>query len=298
MAVIVGQIEPLKKLKQELSDKGITRFSSIGEINAFKKNYQLERQAIPENTKVKLDDEIEALTQAKDQTVEKSGRNTFFKIIYYLKIWSLTKKLAKLTNNYDKVLSDRITEAGDRLNFVRETVDGLYPVIAGAIAENKTVKEIEKLSDGYYLINDFALKFDPPMYNKRENDRIFSIQIDHLLVSKAGVFLLETKNWSNRSINDLDLRSPVKQIKRTSYALFVLLNSDSGVDVVKHHWGSAKIPIRNLIVMTNSKPNEEFRHVKVLTLEELNSYIQYFDEVFTDEEVGQIFSYLKARASV
>ena len=61
----------------------------------------------------------------------------------------------------------------------------------------------------------------------RENHKIFSVQIDHLLICQSGVFLLETKNWSKRSIKNLDLRSPVEQILRTSYALFVLLNSKS-----------------------------------------------------------------------
>ena len=92
-----------------------------------------------------------------------------------------------------------------------------------------------------YLFNDFSMEFNPPIYNKKENDRIFSIQIDHLLISDSGIFILETKNWSKQSIKNLDLRSPVKQILRTSYALFVLLNSESEYNKIKlnrHHWGS------------------------------------------------------------
>ena len=132
----------------------------------------------------------------------------------------------------------------------------------------------------------FKINFRP-IYNKNEDDRIFSIQIDHLLVCQSGVFLLETKNWSRRSIENLDLRSPVKQILRTSYALFVLLNSDSKFNDIKlerHHWGSKKIPIRNIIVMTNEKPKEEFKYVKVLSLSELNGYIQYFDYIGQQEK--------------
>ena len=32
--------------------------------------------------------------------------------------------------------------------------------------------------------------------DKTEKDRIFSIQIDHLLLSNSGIFIIETKNWS------------------------------------------------------------------------------------------------------
>ncbi len=157
---------------------------------------------------------------------------------------------------------------------------------------------LQQLSDDYYLINDFSLKFDPPIYNRKENDRIFSIQIDHLLVCKSGVFLLETKNWSKTSVESLDLRSPVKQILRTSFALFVLLNSESQFSDIRlghHHWGAKKIPIRNIIVMINEKPREEFKHVKVLSLNELIGYIQYFDQTFDGEEVRGIFEYLRNR---
>jgi len=106
------------------------------------------------------------------------------------------------------------------------------------------------------------------------------------------VFVLETKNWSTQSIKNLDLRSPVEQISRTSYALFVLLNSESNVGLARHHWGRKKITIRNIIVMTNKAPKEEFKHVKVLSLNGLNGYIKYFDEIFSESEAENIFNYL------
>ena len=47
--------------------------------------------------------------------------------------------------------------------------------------------------------------------------------------------------------------------------------------------------------MVNEKPKEEFKHVKVLSLNELIGYIQYFDQTFNSEEVKEIFNYLKRR---
>lgn len=292
MTVVVGKIEPLKRLKDVLNKNGITRFNSIGEINAFLKNFESEREEIPKITKITLDQDIKELEETTRKAVEKSNKNLFNKIVCYLKIKSLTNKKSKLENNYENVLSVRCKESYKNLDFTKEVIDGLYTLIAGAVGENLTVKELEKLSNDYYLINDFSAEFDPPIYNKKENDRIFSIQIDHLLICKSGIFLLETKNWSNKSIENLDLRSPVKQTSRTSYALFILLNSESNINLVRHHWGSARIPIRNVIVMTKVKPKEEFKHVKVLALNELNGYIKYFDEIFNNDEVEHIFNYL------
>jgi hypothetical protein len=42
----------------------------------------------------------------------------------------------------------------------------------------------------------------------------------------TGLFILETKNWSKQSIKNEDLFSPVQQVKRAAFALFVYLMSD------------------------------------------------------------------------
>ena len=184
-----------------------------------------------------------------------------------------------------------MTELENKQRIIDEVKNSIY----GALGEHKVVKELENLSDENVLINDFTLSFYPAIYNRQENDYIKSIQIDHLLVTSSGLFLIETKNWSEKSLASLDLRSPVQQVKRTNFALFKLLTGDIANDRVKlqqHHWGDRKIPIRNLIVLTNSKPNEEFQYVKILTVNELLSYVRYFKPMFTSAETQAIASYL------
>ena len=354
MTIVEGQIVPLKKLKESLSRSGITRFNSIGEINRFLRDYESEKKQLPSHIESALEAEIQDMQSTlishqhsydelktnirneikqkiqkleveTKQVSDKSNRNIFYKVFYFLKIKSLSHRKANLENNLEsilkkktsnaentvarlkneiddclenreKIISERCKKSLEDLTYTKEVVDGLYTLVAGAIGESSVVKTLQQLSDDCYLINDFSIKFDPPIYNKKENDRIFSIQIDHLLVCQSGIFLLETKNWSKTSVENLDLRSPVKQILRTSFALFVLLNSDSKLNDIKlerHHWGAKKIPIRNIIVMINEKPKEEFKHVKVLSLNELIGYIQYFDQTFNGEEVKGIFEYLK-----
>lgn len=292
MTIITGQIEPLKKLKETLNANGISRFNSIGQINTFIKNYESEKKEIPITIKTSLNEEIKNLADKLKRNVEKSNNHLFNKILYYLKIKILTYKKSTLENNYENIISKRCAKSYKELDFTKEVIDGLYTLIAGAIGENLVVNELQKLSDNYYLINDFSVKFNPPIYNKKEKSRIFSIQIDHLLICQSGVFLLETKNWSKQSVKNINLRSPVEQILRTSYALFILLNSESNINLARHHWGSKKIPIRNIIIMTNEKPKEEFNHVKILSLAELNGYIKYFDAIFSESESENMFNHL------
>jgi hypothetical protein len=87
----------------------------------------------------------------------------------------------------------------------------------------------------------------------------------------------------------------VQQIKRSNFALFILLNegiASKNLKIDQHHWGQRKIPIRNLIVLTNVKPSEEFQYVKILKLNELLSYIKYFKPTFSSQETQEIANYL------
>ena len=177
----------------------------------------------------------------------------------------------------------------------KSVIDNLNSFIYGALGEQKVVKTLETLPDEYFLINDFSVSFSPAIYNKQENEYIKSVQIDHLLIAPSGIFIIETKNWSEKSLENLSLRSPVQQIKRASFVLFKLLNnemSNHNLSLDKHHWGDKKIPIRNLIVLTNTKPREEFQYVKILTLNELLGYINYFKPVFSSFETQRIADFL------
>lgn len=194
----------------------------------------------------------------------------------------------------DAVLESSATTLNE-LERKKRIIDEINASIYGALGEQKVVKELENLSNEYFLINDFSFTFPYPIYNKYQDEFIKSIQVDHVLISPSGVFLIETKNWSEASLNNLSLRSPVQQIKRSNLALFILLNegiSNRNINIDGHHWGERKIPIRNLIVLTSAKPNEEFQYVKILALNELVSYVKYFKPIFSSTETQEITNYL------
>lgn len=151
MTIVVGKIEPLKKLKEILNNNGITRFNSIGEINAFLKNYESEKVEIPKITKIKLDQEIQELEETTKQAVEKSNKNVFNKIVYYLKIKSLTNKKSKIENNYENVLSRRCKESYKVLGFTKEVNETNNVLIKKRINELKeAIPEKNCIFDDYY----------------------------------------------------------------------------------------------------------------------------------------------------
>ena len=85
------------------------------------------------------------------------------------------------------------------------------------------------------------------------------------------------------------------QIKRANFALYKILSdgiTNNKLTLHQHHWGDRKVPVKNLIVLINHKPSEEFQHVKTLTLNELLSYIKYFKSCFSIKETQMIADYL------
>lgn len=193
-------------------------------------------------------------------------------------------------------LEECIIESGrlalHALDHKKRVIDEINSFIYGAIGEQKVVEALRPLPDEYLLINDFSYSFSKAIYYGQEKSYIKTIQIDHLLISPAGIFLIETKNWSKESLQNLSLFSPVQQINRTNYALFKLVSENLNAVLDRHHWGERKIPIRNLIVLINHKPAEEFQYVKILTLDELPGYVEYFKPSLSKNETQEIADYL------
>ena len=284
----------------------------------LKKRKQEKAEIINSETE-KIDSRISEL-HTKIDAIKSKDNNFLKKLLSSIKLYSLKKQSkyyvankTKLISSYVKNISReienneifiRMYETGkdslienrakpqiDKLKYTRNILESSRNLISGAIGENLVVKEIKKLSDDYVLINDFNLRFSRPIFYKKHNQRIYSIQIDHLLISKAGIFIIETKNWSKSSVNSLSLRSPIEQIERSNFALYVFLSEN--LTLYDHHWGEQRVPIRNLIVMIKNKPRGQFKYVSVKLLRELNDYIKYFEPVLTDNQFDRIVTELK-----
>jgi len=343
MAKVIGTIESLKSLKKELNEKGVTRFTSVKEINDFLSNYSLEKNTILQNTTEELEKkfidtstDLEQKIQNKSiiidikteklnkkilelnefiQFIERNENKNFIKkIIDYVRLFKSKRELNFITKNKYNLINSSVDslipliEKDEifiqeyrtnkqnlikskarpkiiKLEITRRIIENSKNLIAGAIGENLVVKEIKKLSNDFVLINDFKLTFNPPIFYKKKNERIHSIQIDHLLISKAGIFIIETKNWSKSSVDSISLRSPIEQISRFNFALFIFLNKNIKL---YHHWGVKTIPIKNVIVMIKNKPLGNFKFVEIKLLSELNNYINSCEIVFTKSELSKI----------
>jgi len=205
------------------------------------------------------------------------------------------KRYSFICTHFNKAVEESAQKSLTEIKQKKAIVDNLISYAYGALGEQKVLKKLETLSDDFVVINDFSISLKNPIYNKKKKDYIKSIQIDHLLVGPSGLFIIETKNWNENSLMNLNLHSPVEQILRTNHVLFKLLNnrdSSTQIKLNKHHWGDKKINIRNLIVFLTIKPRHEFQFVKILTLYELINYVNYFKPIYTKNEVNEITNFL------
>lgn len=203
----------------------------------------------------------------------------------------LRSKIDYFEKNRNKKIDKRVENLSKRENTAKAIIDENYSTYLGAIGEQKTLDGLRKLPDSFMVINDFRLSFKRPLKDKATGEFIYSIQADHIVIGPSGIFLVETKNWSKESVENGDFYSPVKQIKRTNYALFCYLNRSivgGYLPSFQSHWGDQKITLRNIITMVNTKPNKEFQYVKILRLSELLGYINYFKPIFDTNQVEEL----------
>lgn len=201
------------------------------------------------------------------------------------------KRFDFILNNFEHAVQ---LSAGDELNRIEQKLIKLNQLnthVLGAIGEDLVVKKMTNLSDDCILINDFSVSFKPPIYRKKYNDYIKTIQIDHILVTGAGIFLIETKNWSNESFFTDNQYSPIDQIKRSNYAFYRFFNMEI-MDVwgrkKKRFYPEKKITTRNLLVFIRNKPMVQHEFLKILNVDELLGYIQYFKPILNRFEIKEI----------
>ena len=302
----------LTKESKKLDDEYVTTCKNL-EVKVQQKAKILEEKTIEINDKI-------LILQSKIKVLHRTEKTFLKHLISKIKLYYYRIRAAHLTKNRYAIIHNPVQDLENliendeifirlyegkkhelvknrssakirKLENIRLVLEDAKNLIAGAIGENLVVKEVKKLSDEYVLINDFNLSFTEPIYYKKLNQKIRSIQIDHLLISKAGIFIIETKNWSKSSVNSLSLRSPIEQIQRSNFALSVYLSNK--ISLLDHHWGEQEVPVRNLIVMINNKPRGKFKYVTIKLLNEINNYITYFEPVLSDRQFNKIVNRLK-----
>ncbi|TBR09202.1 MAG: NERD domain-containing protein [Candidatus Nitrosotenuis sp.] len=177
----------------------------------------------------------------------------------FIKRWNKKRKILKFHKNKNKQLH------------------------AGSDGENKVIECFSALGDDYHVL--CGVRIELPYwiaYNGQKNLR--SAQMDFVVVSKKGVFLIEVKNWSDSFVKNHNGFSPHEQTDRAGRVLWVILKP-----IMKD------IQVTNVLlsIQGNIRYNRNYRMVLVSSLEKINRFLESRQDILSEREVNRIVINLK-----
>lgn len=130
-----------------------------------------------------------------------------------------------------RIPDDPEAEANSRLTTEERVLHqlralALSPDARGAQGERAVIQELQRLPDDYVLLNDLDLQ--APAFMRNAGKVLQSAQVDHVVVGPAGVFLLETKAWTQGFARAGAYFDPYEQVARAGLLCHALLN-DAGL---------------------------------------------------------------------
>jgi len=194
------------------------------------------------------------------------------------KIKKMRKLYGNLERNYDSIIEKRVAYLHKSRKIVNKNIQVYY----GAVGEEAVIRELRFLPDSYTVFNDVNLSFSRSIRWKKYNEYVKSCQIDHVVVGPSGIFLLETKNWSAKTLRTARF-TPHHQIERAGYIFYI-----KAINLFRR-----KIPIQNIVVTLGRVPKYKHQYVQQLTVKELNAYILGKSIKLSSNEIVRIENWLR-----
>ncbi len=257
-----------------------------------------------------VQDRIDALEKQQDEMNEKGLLYKLFHLFEVIILSSEIKKsrhkLKKITSEKNDKLKEQSKIFGRKLldvsqfrddviyDIKKETYDAERCVATieetlksndyyGAVAELRMIDFLKKLPDSYYIVNDVCIKLAKSI---RFNDEwISSVQIDHLVVSPFGIFIIEVKNWSKKFASEGNFHGPYNQVERYNRACYILL---------KDYF---LVKLKNIIACSGYlSSNMDKKYTVVRSLENVTGYILWFKEqIYEQKTVEQIVKFFEGK---
>jgi Nuclease-related domain len=156
--------------------------------------------------------------------------------------------------------------------------------LAGAEAELAVIERLRMLPSPAVVFNDVRLEATRRI--RFNGIGLISAQIDHVVLTPAGVFVIETKRWSHRFVESGDFHNPFDQVSRANYLCYDLLCENFG-----------KTRVRSIIACGGRLPDApRDSYIKVVRPESLTSYILGFRKTeLAPELFGKLSSFFEYR---
>jgi hypothetical protein len=204
----------------------------------------------------------------------------FRRIFNWFGIRALKAEIAtlyKADSHYSFALDQTIARVRSLLNSAE---------LAGAEAELAVIDRLRMLPSPTVVFNDVQLHATRHIHF--DGAALMSAQIDHVVLTPAGVFVVETKRWSHRFMESGDFYNPFDQVSRASYLCYDLLRESFG-----------KTRVRSIIACVGSLPDApRDSYIKVVRPESMNSYISGFRNIeLASERFNELRNFFEYRVN-
>lgn len=304
MAIIYGEVDCLNRLLKMQKAVGVKHINTLEDLLSYRNECdESVRQAEIGACKefdfriLKKEESISRCLLAREVNKKEGSllQRPFTSLFLILKLFILKRNLKNFNKNREAFVRARIQKMSGKAFESKTIFDENYNLLQGALGEVQALYELKKLPDSCFIVNDLQLRFSKPLYEPRSQQRIYSIQADHVVLTRAGIFLVETKNWSRKVANRESDFNAYDQVKRTNFALYCFLNPRR-VGLLSFIFKKKEVKVRSILLMTGEALLEQEKFVKVLTLSDLKSYISYFPPVLTERELkGFVLKLIKGR---
>ena len=322
---IIGESGSEAYIKHQLLRKGIDGFKSIKDIQKFKRNFKkiLEKStkeeqarltAIIEELKTKEEHVIQELEikkehykeelveekihlmasemSSKDQKrvkkidkileKEKKVEKPFKKDLK--KVKKTEKEIQKREKNFDKSVEEAVQDLRKTNTIIKQNL----PMMIGAVGETAAIKELKKLPEQYYILNEVQLSFSKAIrWTKKPGQYVRSCKIDHVVVGPTGIFLIETKNWSIDKFQNATF-TPHEQIDRAGYIFFIHTKDRF----------RQKFPTYNVVATYSKLPLIPYPYVEQMLISDLVNYILGKPEALPAHDIPKIVSWLEGHPHI
>lgn len=143
------------------------------------------------------------------------------------------------------------------------------PQIKGYIGEQRIRKLLENLGEEYVLIND--------LYVPKKSGEL--TQVDHVLLSLYGIFVIETKNYTGWIFGSETQRNWTQTIYNKKSRFYnPIMQNNAHVKALQHYL-DLEVPMYSIIVFSNSatfKFKEPFTQAKVIQNRQLKKTVKSY----------------------
>ena len=131
------------------------------------------------------------------------------------------------------------------------------------------------------MFNEIQVKLSKSVLWKKYIEYIRSAQIDHIVIGHTGIFLIETKNWSEMDISSVH-NSPHKQIDRAGVLFWIAQKQKF----------STPFRTYNLVVTLKPLIKYPYEQVYQLSIKELNKFILTRKLTLSPKQIEKIMNWL------